>query len=137
MPALPPQARRMGHEDQPILLGMLQTAGDVIMHGAPQPLHGIGDFLSRLQASLDKQREEILGDGKEDRVLVLKMLIDRRLRDAYTPGDVAHRNLLDAALAEQRLRCLDDLCPALCGRQTSAGQLEARASGYFCLAGFF
>ena len=60
--------------------------------------------------------------GADDRVLALEIVVSGAEREAGPPGDVAHRRLVEAALAEQIERGRDDLAAGL----LAAGALRQR-----------
>ncbi len=75
-----------------------------------QPLVGL-DVEQALLELLAERHEELLARLAEQRRLVAEVPEDRRPAHAGAPGDLGHRGMLEAALAEQGHRRLEDAVP--------------------------
>ena len=95
------------------LVELLDTDTHVLEEGAHQ---GGSRALLVLERALDHGlvvAEGLVGDGLDQRVLRAEVVEDGRARDAGELRDVVHRDVLEAAAAEQELGGLEDPLPLL------------------------
>ena len=103
-------ARALRHEQDPVLLGILDPEPDIRLPPKDQRLDGVGRLRAFLLDERIKPREVPLADREDQLVLVPEMEVDRRRCNADRVGNGADRHcLLVAGLYEQPLGCFDDL----------------------------
>jgi hypothetical protein len=95
------------HEEQPIVLRMLEAEADVGHPQLDQPLDRVGDRRQPQEARAE--RADVLGHQlAQQRLLVGEVVVDRRCGALQSLGDRPHRGRLNAALHEQLPRHIED-----------------------------
>lgn len=113
------EAGNIGHEDQPVFFRPGEARLDITAHHCPEPVERRHILREPPLHPLDQLGKKAVRNREKDRLLVLEVLIDRRLRNTDMASNIPHRDLRKPALGEQRPRRIDDL-EAPFGRRQAA-----------------